>query len=132
MISKADTIYYLATETDPEHANVVGFIHAGCQAKQGSLQQWLHHPTIQEPVEWTPVTANGVQFYTAHPPIQQFIAKNSDPIYYLKPPDGSFAKRGRPRLDPASEATAVVPQQGGGRPLSCRESCVRRPRPRPW
>ena len=27
----------------------------------------------------------GVQIYTAHPSIQQFLAKNSDPINYLKP-----------------------------------------------
>ena len=66
-ISKADTICYLATKTDPEHAYVEEFILAGCQVKQGSLEQWLHHPAIQAPVEWTPVTANSVQIYTAHP-----------------------------------------------------------------
>ena len=34
MISKADTIRYLATETDPEHSDVEGFIRAGCQTKR--------------------------------------------------------------------------------------------------
>ena len=83
MISKA-------TETDPEHADVEGFIHAGCQVKQGSLERWLHHPAIQEPVEWTPVTANCVQIYTAHPSIQQFLAKNCDPIYIFIAPSIPF------------------------------------------
>ena len=45
--------------------------------------------------------------HLAHPSIQlqfqQFLAKNSDPIYYFKPPDGTFNKCGRPRLDPARD-----------------------------
>ena len=99
--SKPDTICYPATEIDLEHTAVEGFIHARVQAKIRNLQRWLHHPAIQEPVEWTPVTANGFQIYTAHPSIHHSLAKNSDPIYYLKPPYGTFNKRGRPRLDKA-------------------------------
>jgi hypothetical protein len=91
-----DTVCYFARETDPEHTAVEGFIHSGCQVKMGSLLRWLTHPAIEEQVEWTPVTADGVTIYTAHPSIQQFLAENSGAIYYLKPPDGAFNNRGLP------------------------------------
>ena len=93
---------------------------AGCQAKQGSLERWLHHPAIQEPVAWTrtPVTANGVQAYTAHPSILQFSAKHSDPIYNLKPPNGTFNKRCRQRLDAARDHVGAGNPHPAARPAS--------------
>ena len=93
---------------------------AGCQAKQGSLERWLHHPAIQEPVAWTrtPVTANGVQAYTAHPSILQFSAKHSDPIYNVKPPNGTFNKRCRQRLDAARDHVGAGNPHPAARPAS--------------
>ena len=82
MISKADIICYLATGIDPEHADVDMLtwtrkdLYAGpcwLPSEAGKLERWSHHPAIQEPVEWTPMTANGIQIYTAHPTIKQFL-----------------------------------------------------------
>ena len=67
MISKTDTIWY-ATWQQKQTQNMLMWKELYMLAAKRSREvckmvSWLHHPTIQEQVEWTLVTANCVQIY---------------------------------------------------------------------
>ena len=96
-IRKADTICFSAHATDTSHAAVQGFIHANGKISRGTVARWLAHPAVGD-INWTPVKDSRGKIYTAHPVIQQFLT-NPSHIYYLKPPDGVFNNRGRPRKE---------------------------------
>ena len=72
-ISKADTVCFSATESDPTHAAVEGFIHSGGKVSLGTVERWLNHPAMQESVQWTLVKDARNKIYTAHPIIRAFL-----------------------------------------------------------
>ena len=48
---KADTVCFSATESDPTHAAVEGFIHSGAKVSLETVERWLNHQAMQESVQ---------------------------------------------------------------------------------